>query len=32
VSGFGKGRVVYLALRDAKGVHVARVRLRGRPE
>ena len=26
--GFGKGRVVYLSMRDASGVHVARVRLR----
>ncbi len=28
VAGFGKGRVVYLAMRDAKGMHLARVRLR----
>jgi hypothetical protein len=26
--GFGKGRVVYLSMRDPKGVHIARVRLR----
>ena len=26
--GFGKGRVVYLSMRDANGVHLARVRLR----
>jgi hypothetical protein len=26
--GFGKGKVVYLSMRDAKGIHVARVRLR----
>lgn len=26
--GFGKGKVVYLSTRDAKGIHVARVRLR----
>ncbi len=26
--GFGKGRVVYLSMRDAKGIHLARVRLR----
>jgi hypothetical protein len=32
VSGFGKGRVVYLGTRDAKGIHLARVRLRGHPE
>ena len=28
LAGFGKGRVVYLSMRDASGVHVARVRLR----
>jgi hypothetical protein len=28
VVGFGKGRVVYLSMRDAKGIHLARVRLR----
>ena len=26
--GFGKGKVVYLSMRDAKGIHLARVRLR----
>jgi len=26
--GFGKGKVVYLSMRDAKGVHLARVLLR----
>jgi hypothetical protein len=26
--GFGAGRIVYLSMRDAKGVHLARVRLR----
>ena len=26
--GFGAGKVVYLSMRDAKGVHLARVRLR----
>jgi hypothetical protein len=26
--GFGKGKVVYLQMRDAKGIHLARVRLR----
>ena len=28
VVGFGRGRVVYLSMRDASGVHLARVRLR----
>jgi hypothetical protein len=28
LAGFGKGRVVYLSMRDASGVHLARVRLR----
>lgn len=28
VVGFGKGKVVYVSMRDAKGVHLARVRLR----
>ncbi len=27
--GFGRGGVVYLSMRDAKGVHLARVRLSG---
>ena len=26
--GFGKGKVVYLSMRDVKGIHLARVRLR----
>lgn len=26
--GFGKGKIVYLAMRDAKGIHLARVRLK----
>jgi hypothetical protein len=26
--GFGRGRVVYLSVRDAKGIHLARVRLK----
>ena len=26
--GFGKGKVVYLSTRDAKGIHLARVRLK----
>ena len=26
--GFGKGKVVYLSMRDAAGIHLARVRLR----
>jgi len=26
--GFGKGKVVYLSMRDAKGIHLARVRLK----
>jgi hypothetical protein len=26
--GFGKGKVVYLSVRDAKGLHLARVRLK----
>jgi hypothetical protein len=26
--GFGKGKVVYLSMRDPKGIHLARVRLR----
>jgi sugar lactone lactonase YvrE len=26
--GFGRGKVVYLSMRDAKGIHLARVRLR----
>ena len=28
LAGFGRGRVVYLSMRDASGVHLARVRLR----
>ncbi|HUQ82775.1 MAG TPA: hypothetical protein VM076_16610 [Gemmatimonadaceae bacterium] len=28
LAGFGKGKVVYLSMRDPKGVHLARVRLR----
>jgi hypothetical protein len=28
LAGFGKGKVVYLSMRDANGVHLARVRLR----
>jgi hypothetical protein len=28
LAGFGQGRVVYLSMRDASGVHLARVRLR----
>jgi hypothetical protein len=28
VVGFGKGKVVYVSMRDAKGIHLARVRLR----
>ncbi len=28
IAGFGKGRIVYLSMRDAKGIHLARVRLR----
>ena len=28
IAGFGKGKVVYLSMRDASGVHLARVRLR----
>ena len=28
IVGFGKGKVVYLSTRDAKGIHLARVRLR----
>ena len=28
LAGFGKGRVVYLSMRDQQGVHLARVRLR----
>jgi len=28
LAGFGKGKVVYLSMRDASGVHLARVRLR----
>ena len=28
LAGFGKGRVVYLSMRDPAGVHLARVRLR----
>ena len=28
LAGFGKGRVVYLSMRDASGIHLARVRLR----
>lgn len=28
IVGFGKGKVVYLSTRDAKGIHVARVRLK----
>jgi hypothetical protein len=28
IVGFGKGKVVYLSMRDAKGIHLARVRLR----
>jgi hypothetical protein len=26
--GFGKGKIVYLSMRDATGVHLARVRLK----
>ena len=26
--GFGKGKVVYLSMRDAQGIHLARVQLR----
>jgi hypothetical protein len=28
VVGFGKGKVVYLTMRDAQGIHLARVQLR----
>ncbi|HEX4682850.1 MAG TPA: hypothetical protein VH277_09090 [Gemmatimonadaceae bacterium] len=28
IVGFGKGRVVYVSMRDAKGIHLARVRLK----
>jgi hypothetical protein len=28
IVGFGKGKVVYLSMRDAAGVHLARVRLK----
>lgn len=28
LAGFGKGKVVYLSMRDPSGIHVARVRLR----
>jgi hypothetical protein len=28
IVGFGKGKVVYMSMRDAKGIHLARVRLR----
>lgn len=28
IVGFGRGKIVYLAMRDAKGIHLARVRLR----
>jgi hypothetical protein len=28
VVGFGKGKIVYVSMRDAKGIHLARVRLR----
>lgn len=28
IVGFGRGKVVYLSMRDAKGIHLARVRLR----
>jgi len=28
LAGFGKGKVVYLSMRDAKGIHLARVRLK----
>ena len=30
IAGFGKGKVVYLAVRDASGIHLARVILRDR--
>jgi len=28
IVGFGKGKIVYLSMRDATGIHLARVRLR----
>jgi hypothetical protein len=28
IAGFGKGKIVYLSMRDATGIHLARVRLR----
>ena len=28
IAGFGKGKVVYLSMRDQSGIHLARVRLR----
>jgi hypothetical protein len=28
VAGFGKGKIVYLTMRDQSGIHLARVRLR----
>ena len=28
IAGFGKGRVVYLSMRDQTGIHLARVQLR----
>jgi hypothetical protein len=28
IVGFGKGKIVYLSMRDAKGIHLARVRLK----
>jgi sugar lactone lactonase YvrE len=28
ILGFGEGRIVYLSMRDASGIHLARVRLR----
>jgi hypothetical protein len=28
IVGFGRGRVVYLSMRDPKGIHLARVRLK----
>ena len=30
IVGFGRGRIVYLTMRDASGLHLARVRLRDR--
>jgi hypothetical protein len=28
IAGFGRGKVVYLSMRDPAGIHLARVRLR----